>query len=147
MRPPWPSPGADGRARRSESPPPIGSWWPTAPAITPAPSLVLDRLQDAGNVGTILRSAAAFGFTPVVALEGHRRAVVAQVLQRRHGAHFGLRLVEGVELMRWRRCACRSWYQLARAQALHRRRPAWPCAWVMGHEGQGVSPMLEQRCA
>ena len=33
------------------------------------------------------------------------------------------------------------------ARSLHEVDLPWPCAWVMGHEGQGVSPVLEQRCA
>jgi TrmH family RNA methyltransferase len=28
---------------------------------------------------------------------------------------------------------------------LHRARLPWPCAWVLGHEGQGVSEALTQR--
>jgi RNA methyltransferase, TrmH family len=30
---------------------------------------------------------------------------------------------------------------------LHRAALPWPCAWVMGHEGQGVSAILEARAA
>ena len=40
------------------------------PLQTSAPTVILDRLQDAGNVGAILRSAAAFGFSQVIALKG-----------------------------------------------------------------------------
>ena len=44
---------------------------PEAPDLQPdAPSVVLDGLQDAGNVGTILRSAGAFGFRQVLAMKG-----------------------------------------------------------------------------
>ena len=32
-------------------------------------------------------------------------------------------------------------------QALHEVDLPWPCAWVLGHEGQGVSGALAQRCA
>ena len=134
-----------------ESPPAIGFVvaTPTAPAITPdAPSLVLDRLQDAGNVGTILRSAAAFGFTQVVALKGTAALWSPKVLRAGMGAHFGLRLVEGVEAdalaaLRVPLLATSS----HAARSLHEVDLPWPCAWVMGHEGQGVSPVLEQRCA
>ncbi len=134
-----------------ESPPAIGFVvpTPTVAAITPdAPSVLLDRLQDAGNVGTILRSAAAFGFTQVVALKGTAALWSPKVLRAGMGAHFGLRLVEGVEadalaVLRVPLLATSS----HAAQALHEVDLPWPCAWVMGHEGQGVSGALQQRCA
>ena len=134
-----------------ESPPAIGFVvaTPTAAAITPdAPSVVLDRLQDAGNVGTILRSAAAFGFPQVIALKGTAALWSPKVLRAGMGAHFGLRLVEGVEAealsaLRVPLLATSS----HAAQALHEVDLPWPCAWVLGHEGQGVSAALQQRCA
>jgi tRNA G18 (ribose-2'-O)-methylase SpoU len=60
-------------------------------------SVVLDRVQDAGNVGSILRSAAAFGFRQVLALQGTAGLWSAKVLRAGMGAHFGLQLIEGLQ--------------------------------------------------
>jgi len=123
--------------------------WPGAGELqADAPSVVLDRLQDAGNVGTILRSAAAFGFTQVLALKGTAALWSSKVLRAGMGAHFGLHLVEGLddEALAAFRLPLLATSSHA-AQALHEVALPWPCAWVMGHEGQGVSAALMSRCA
>ena len=111
-----------------------------------APTVVLDRLQDAGNVGSILRSASAFGFTQIAALKGTAALWSAKVLRAGMGAHFALRLLEGLELQDIDRLAvpllATSSHQ---GDWLHRAALPWPCAWIMGHEGQGVSPELQLR--
>jgi hypothetical protein len=61
------------------------------------PTVVLDRVQDAGNVGSILRSAGAFGFRQVVALKGTAALWSPKVLRAGMGAHFGLHLIEGAD--------------------------------------------------
>ena len=60
------------------------------------PTVVLDRVQDAGNVGSILRSASAFGFKQVLAIKGAAALWSPKVLRAGMGAHFGLHLVEGL---------------------------------------------------
>jgi RNA methyltransferase, TrmH family len=132
-----------------ESPPAMGFVvdLPEAPALqADAPTVVLDRLQDAGNVGSVLRSAAAFGFTQVAALKGTAALWSPKVLRAGMGAHFGLRLVEGLapdDLAALRvPLLVTSSHQ---GEWLHRARLPWPCAWVLGHEGQGVSEALTQR--
>jgi TrmH family RNA methyltransferase len=122
---------------------------PPAPALQAAePTLVLDRVQDAGNVGSMLRSAAAFGFAQVAALTGTALLWSPKVLRAGMGAHFGLRLVEGLTV------PALDALQLPllvtsshQGELLHRARLPWPCAWVMGHEGQGVDPALTERAA
>ena len=59
-------------------------------------SIVLDRVQDAGNVGSILRSASAMGFRQVLALKGTAALWSPKVLRAGMGAHFGLQLHEGL---------------------------------------------------
>jgi RNA methyltransferase, TrmH family len=134
-----------------ESPAPIGFAvpWGGAGAVDPqAPSLVLDRLQDAGNVGTLLRSAAAFGFTQVIAIKGTAALWSPKVLRAGMGAHFGLRLVEGVDEADLQTLAVPLLATSSHAaQAIHEVALPWPCAWVMGHEGQGVGAALMARCA
>jgi RNA methyltransferase, TrmH family len=122
---------------------------PAMLAIAPgAPSLVLDRVQDAGNVGSMLRSAAAFGFHQVLSLKGTAALWSPKVLRAGMGAHFALRLIEGLDepqldALRLPLVATSSHAAVALPEA-----PLPPrCAWVLGHEGQGVSAGLLQRCA
>jgi TrmH family RNA methyltransferase len=129
-----------------ESPAGVGFVWnlPTGAGLLPGePAVVLDRLQDAGNVGSILRSAAAFGFRQVLALKGTAALWSPKVLRAGMGAHFALHLVEGLSVADLAGLAVplvgTSSHQ---GDWLHQARLPWPCAWVLGHEGQGVSAEL-----
>ena len=55
--------------------------------------LVLDAIQDPGNVGTLVRTAAAMGVAAVVALPGTADLWNAKVVRSAAGAHFRLPLV------------------------------------------------------
>ncbi len=111
-------------------------------------AVILDRVQDAGNVGSILRSAAAFGFRQVIAIKGTAALWSPKVLRAGMGAHFALHLVEGVEPGALQGLhlplLVTSSHQ---GELLHRASLPWPCAWVLGHEGQGVGAELMARAA
>ena len=122
--------------------------WTGSASVQPhAPSVVLDRLQDAGNVGTILRSAAAFGFTQVLAIRGTAALWSPKVLRAGMGAHFGLNLVEGVD-----EDALAALGVPVFATSSHATRNLdalllpWPCAFAFGNEGQGLSRELLAHC-
>jgi TrmH family RNA methyltransferase len=105
--------------------------------------LILDRIQDAGNVGSILRTAAAAGFTQVIATTGCAHLWSSKVLRAGMGSHRLLDLHEGWSnqqvlsavtapmLAATADAECEI-YSLQ--QKLHH-----PVAWIMGSEGQGVS--------
>ena len=122
---------------------------PAHPALRPAvPTLVLDRLQDAGNVGSILRSAAALGVGQVLALQGTAALWSPKVLRAGQGAHFGLALHEGLALQDLDGLTVPLVGTALHAPHLLPSAPLpEPCAWVMGHEGQGVAAELLARCA
>jgi len=134
-----------------ESPAPMGFVLdlPDAPEIQgQAASVILDRVQDAGNVGAILRSAAAFGFRQVIAIKGTAALWSPKVLRAGMGAHFGLRLVEGAETAALEALAVPVIATSSHTgELLHQARLPWPCAWLFGHEGQGVSAELASRAA
>ncbi|MBK6473002.1 MAG: RNA methyltransferase [Betaproteobacteria bacterium] len=133
-----------------ESPAPMGFVIdaPAAPALLPqAATVVLDRLQDAGNVGSILRSAAAFGVSQVLALKGTAALWSPKVLRAGMGAHFGLRLIEGLEEDALAALQVPLVATSSHAGTLLPAAPLpQPCAWVLGHEGQGVAAALLARC-
>lgn len=112
-------------------------------------TVFLDRIQDAGNVGAILRSASAFGFTQVLARKGTAALWSPKVLRSAMGAHFGLYLVEGVEPEQLADLSI-GWLSTSSHQGpfLHtlgvKNALPSPCGWIFGHEGQGVSPEAAQ---
>ena len=133
-----------------ESPAPLGFVvpWKGADGLTPGmPSVVLDRLQDPGNVGNILRVASAFGFMQVIGIKGTAALWSPKVLRAGMGAHFRLRLVEAashddLDALRLPLVATSS----HASAALPDVSLPWPCAWVLGHEGQGIDADLLRGC-
>ena len=110
-------------------------------------SVILDRVQDAGNVGSILRSASAFGFKQVMALKGTAALWSPKVLRAGMGAHWGLQLIEGVSLSDLSSLALPILVTSSHRgsflhQALKNNELPMPCIWALGHEGQGVSAEL-----
>ena len=64
--------------------------------------MVLERIQDPGNIGTILRSAAAAGVEQVVLSTDCADTWSPKVLRAGMGAHFALRLFVKPDLAAWR---------------------------------------------
>lgn len=128
-----------------ESPAKMGfilPWQGAATQLQPGvATLVLDRVQDAGNVGAMLRSASAFGFAQVLALKGTAALWSQKVLRAGMGAHFGLHLVESASAADIAQLNVPLLATSSHQGAfIHQADLPWPCAWAMGHEGQGVGP-------
>ncbi|HSB23879.1 MAG TPA: RNA methyltransferase [Burkholderiaceae bacterium] len=126
----------------------LAAWPGLQPVMAGRRTIVLDRVQDAGNLGSVLRSAAAFGVSQVVALKGCAALWSPKVLRAGMGAHFGLHLAEGAEEASLDALGVPL---LATSSHDGASLPGAalpdPCAWVFGHEGQGVSASLLRRCA
>jgi len=117
------------------------------PALPPAMtenSLWLDGVQDPGNVGTLLRTAAAVGIKQLFAATGCADLWSPKVLRAAQGAHFALHLFEHVDLL----ALCSRLHvpllagSVEQADSLYDVPLPAACAWVFGSEGRGVSPPL-----
>lgn len=114
--------------------------------------LVLDAVQDPGNVGTMLRTSHALGGAGVVALKGTAELTNPKVLRGSMGALFRHPAVpvETGELLSW----CRShgadlWLATAEGEPVSSLKPSArsPVCLVVGNEGAGVSPELTAESA
>lgn len=126
---------------------------PPAPegAVSSAPSfdvngdcLLLDAVQDAGNVGALLRCAAAAGVRTVLLGPGCAGAWTPRVLRAAQGAHFALQIGEQIDLAVF----LKTYAGQSLATVAHGGEPLYaldltrPCAWLFGNEGAGLAPAL-----
>jgi TrmH family RNA methyltransferase len=110
--------------------------------------LVLDGVQDPGNVGTMLRTALALGAAGLVALKGTVDLTNPKVIRSAMGASFRLPAVSASpeEFIAWSRLQRSEIWVADPAGEAPDRLPARgeraPVALVMGNEGAGVGPSL-----
>ncbi|GGY13059.1 TrmH family RNA methyltransferase [Paludibacterium paludis] len=108
------------------------------------PCLMLEDIQDPGNMGTLLRGAAASGVRTVFASKGCVDLFSPKVLRAGMGAHFSLTLFEGEDLA----ARLAAWNgprlvtHLAGATSLYNTDLTGAVAFVFGNEGAGVSARL-----
>lgn len=117
---------------------------PEAPPTGPFSEslLILDRLQDPGNVGAIIRSAAAAGIPDVLLTAGCAQAWSPRALRAGMGGQFMLRIHEQVDVMARLQdypgqilaTALCGW-----ARPLFDYQLDGPVAWLFGGEGMGLS--------
>jgi TrmH family RNA methyltransferase len=114
------------------------------PGFTGGSCVLLDAVQDAGNVGSIMRSSAAAGIRDIFLGPGCAGAWSPRVLRAAQGAHFRLRIRELVDLHRFLRdYRGTSLVTAARGGlSVHEAQLTGNIAWVFGSEGLGVDPDL-----
>jgi TrmH family RNA methyltransferase len=122
---------------------------PDLPQSLTANSLWLDRIQDPGNMGALLRTAAAAGVEEVYASPGCAHAWSPKVLRAAQGAHFFLRVHVDVDLdaLCARLRVPLLVTALEDAGSLYGEPLPPACAWVFGNEGQGVRASLLARAS
>jgi RNA methyltransferase, TrmH family len=104
-------------------------------------TLILENVQDPGNVGTLLRSAAAAGIQQVVCTKGSASLWSPRVLRAGMGAHFAIKTFENIQLEDILERFEIPVYVTSshRSTSLYDQDLKQPCVWVLGNEGQGVS--------
>lgn len=105
--------------------------------------IVLDDVQDPGNVGTIIRTAFSFGYTSIV-LSNHSVDVYNEkVIRSTQGALFHMPIIRGdiMELLQELKQQGITLYatSLYEATPLQQTPKKTPCALIFGNEGNGVS--------
>lgn len=111
------------------------------------PCLMLEDIRDPGNLGTLLRSAAAAGIPRAFLSSGCALAWAPRVLRAGMGAHFQIELYEGVALPE----LARRFEGRVLGATLHQARACFDAdlrgtvALVIGNEGAGISPELLAR--
>jgi TrmH family RNA methyltransferase len=123
---------------------------PAKPFSAPGLWLVLDEVQDPGNVGTLLRAAEAFGAQGAMATAGTADLFSGKVVRSAQGAHFRLTLLPATpeRLDEFGAAGGELWTAATQGESVYAtRRPAALCALVLGNEVRGVSEALSARAA
>ncbi len=117
---------------------------PQLPLDMTSGAIILDAVQDAGNVGTIMRTAAAAGIDTVVLGTGCAGAWTPRVLRAGQGAHFSLKIHEQVDIaLCLTETTATSIATVAHeGDIIYHLNLTQPVVWLFGNEGAGLSPKL-----
>lgn len=108
--------------------------------------MILDGVQDSGNVGTLLRTAAAAGIRDVFLGPGCAYPWSFKVLRAGQGGHFHLSIREHADL----ESIMRAYTGKCVAAVAHEGIPLYQAdlrgnlAWIFGSEGKGIRPELSK---
>ena len=117
---------------------------PSAPISDSRFALLLEDIQDPGNLGSMLRSAAAAGCDAVFLSQGCADAWSPKVLRAAMGGHFALRIDERQDLQ----SVSKTFTGTLLATSLQASRSLYDCdlhgsiAFMIGNEGAGLSAEL-----
>ncbi len=105
-------------------------------------AIYLDNVQDPGNVGTLLRTAAAAGVRHAIGGEGCAFFWSPKVMRAAMGAHFVLDLHEQIRPQALRKAVAGAVLAADAASGedlFHTELPGPPTVWLFGGEGQGLN--------
>lgn len=113
------------------------------PIIT-TDTLILNDVQDSGNVGTLLRTAAAIGIKHIVCTAGTAGVWSPKSLRAGMGAQFSVSIYENVSIDEILTQVQVPMFATSSHtdKVIYTEDLTQPVAWVMGHEGQGVCAEL-----
>ena len=118
---------------------------PPQPSLNPRLStVVLDQMQDPGNAGSIVRSAAAFGFKQIITTSTTVGLWTPKVVRAAMGAHFGIGILEGLDVADIQASSLpivltSSHHGNFLDELVASSDLPSPLAWIFGHEGRGYS--------
>jgi RNA methyltransferase, TrmH family len=141
------SPGVFRTIADAETPPGVAAEIPIPELEGGSPAVFLEGIQDAGNVGAIIRSAAAFGIRIVYLDRGCADPWSPKVLRAGMGGHFltAVRHVEDLAaVVGDTRLICTV---VKGGRPLREADLSGRIGWAFGAEGAGLSPTLLDRAA
>ena len=110
--------------------------------------LLLDNVQDPGNVGTMIRTAEAAGFKGIILGDGSADLFNDKTIRATQGALFQLPIIKvNLEalLPALHDAGYESWVTTLEEATFYTALPKpQKCALIMGNEGQGVDPKLQK---
>ncbi len=106
--------------------------------------LILDRIQDPGNLGTIIRTADSAGVELVIALQGTVDLYNSKVIRSSSGSIFNVPIIAGIPLADVHRILKDKGYRFVAADmngsvVYYNEDLSGPLAFIFGNEGQGLS--------
>lgn len=116
-----------------------------------APIVVLDQIQDAHNLGAIIRNAACFNISTVILPKDNQVHVTSIVTKVASGGMEFVRLIPVTNLARALDQLKQHGYWLVgttmeATTSVYQERFDYPVAMIMGNEGSGLRPLTKKKC-